>query len=80
VPVQGIRLAGRATQGVIVLDTAKNEKVVSVERISEHEPDEEAKSEGGDGEAPDGASDGGETSGDADDNPDVAKPDVPRDK
>lgn len=41
VPVDGIRLAGRATQGVIVLNTAKNEKVVSVERISEPEEDEE---------------------------------------
>ncbi len=41
VPVDGIRIAGRATQGVIVLDTAKNENVVSVERISEPEDDDE---------------------------------------
>jgi DNA gyrase subunit A len=41
VPVQGIRVAGRATQGVIVFDTAKGEKVVSVERISEPEEDED---------------------------------------
>ncbi|UJQ95048.1 DNA gyrase subunit A [Mariluticola halotolerans] len=41
VPVDGIRIAGRATQGVIVLDTAEDEKVVSVERISEPEPDED---------------------------------------
>jgi DNA gyrase subunit A len=34
-PVTGIRIAGRATQGVIVLDTAENEHVVSVERLSE---------------------------------------------
>ena len=47
VPVAGIRLAGRATQGVIVLDIAEGEKVVSVERISE--PDEEGP-ETGDGE------------------------------
>ncbi len=42
VPVSGIRVAGRATQGVIVFDTAKGEKVVSVECISEPEEDEEA--------------------------------------
>ncbi|HEY8595448.1 MAG TPA: DNA gyrase C-terminal beta-propeller domain-containing protein, partial [Devosiaceae bacterium] len=35
VPVEGIRIAGRATQGVIVLNTAEDERVVSVERISE---------------------------------------------
>ncbi len=46
VPVQGIRLAGRATQGVIVLDTAENENVVSVERISEPEPEDEEEGEG----------------------------------
>ncbi len=34
-PVAGIRIAGRSTQGVIVFDTADDEKVVSVERISE---------------------------------------------
>jgi DNA gyrase subunit A len=34
-PVDGIRVAGRATQGVIVFDTAVEERVVSVERISE---------------------------------------------
>ncbi len=45
VPVAGIRVAGRATQGVIVLDTAENEKVVSVERISEPEDDESKESE-----------------------------------
>jgi DNA gyrase subunit A len=35
--VSGIRIAGRATQGVIVLDTAEDERVVSVERLSEEE-------------------------------------------
>ncbi|MCF4098300.1 DNA gyrase subunit A [Maritalea sp. P4.10X] len=40
VPVEGIRIAGRATQGVTVLSTAKDERVVSVERISEPEADE----------------------------------------
>ncbi len=34
-PVNGIRIAGRSTQGVIVLNTAADERVVSVERISE---------------------------------------------
>ena len=34
-PVDGIRIAGRNTQGVIVFDTAKSEKVVSVDRIAE---------------------------------------------
>ena len=33
----GIRIAGRSTQGVIVLDTAEDERVVSVERLSEDE-------------------------------------------
>ncbi|HZL30845.1 MAG TPA: DNA gyrase subunit A [Pseudolabrys sp.] len=34
-PAAGIRIAGRSTQGVIVLDTAEDERVVSVERLSE---------------------------------------------
>jgi DNA gyrase subunit A len=40
-PVNGIRIAGRSTQGVIVFDTAEGERVVSVERISEEEDDGE---------------------------------------
>jgi DNA gyrase subunit A len=36
-PVEGIRVAGRSTQGVIVFDTADDEKVVSVEHIPETE-------------------------------------------
>ncbi|MBS0535414.1 MAG: DNA gyrase subunit A [Proteobacteria bacterium] len=36
-PVSGIRIAGRSTQGVIVLDTAEDERVVSVERLTEDE-------------------------------------------
>jgi DNA gyrase subunit A len=40
-PVAGIRIAGRSTQGVIVLDTAENEKVVSVERLLGDENGEE---------------------------------------
>jgi DNA gyrase subunit A len=35
--VAGIRIAGRSTQGVIVLNTAEDEHVVSVERLSEEE-------------------------------------------
>jgi DNA gyrase subunit A len=38
-PVEGIRMTGRSAQGVIIFDTAKDEKVVSVERISEDESD-----------------------------------------
>jgi DNA gyrase subunit A len=36
-PVDGIRIAGRSTQGVIVLATAEGERVVSVERLSEED-------------------------------------------
>jgi DNA gyrase subunit A len=36
-PVDGIRVAGRATQGVIVFDTATGEQVVAVERITEED-------------------------------------------
>ncbi len=41
VPVNGIRIASRATKGVTIFSTAKDEKVVSVERISEPESDDE---------------------------------------
>jgi DNA gyrase subunit A len=41
-PVDGIRVAGRATQGVIVFDTAEQERVVAVERISEPDGEEDA--------------------------------------
>jgi DNA gyrase subunit A len=34
-PIDGIRIAGRATQGVIVFNTAEGERVVGVERLSE---------------------------------------------
>ena len=43
VPVDGIRIASRATKGVTIFSTAKDEKVVSVERISEPEGDEDAE-------------------------------------
>jgi DNA gyrase subunit A len=48
VPVDGIRIAGRKTQGVIVFNTTDGERVVSVERIGEEEGSE---AEGGEGEA-----------------------------
>jgi DNA gyrase subunit A len=34
-PVDGIRIAGRSTQGVIVFSTAEGERVVSVERLTD---------------------------------------------
>ncbi len=40
VPVGGIRIASRATKGVTIFSTSKDEKVVSVERISEPEEEE----------------------------------------
>jgi DNA gyrase subunit A len=43
VPVHGIRIASRATKGVTIFNTADSEKVVSVERISEPQSDEEVE-------------------------------------
>ena len=43
VPVDGIRIASRATKGVTIFSTARDEKVVSVERISEPEGDDEGE-------------------------------------
>ena len=48
VPVGGIRIASRATKGVTIFSTAKDEKVVSVERISEPEEEAEDVAENGD--------------------------------
>jgi DNA gyrase subunit A len=39
-PVDGIRIAGRSTQGVIVFSTAEGERVASVERLTEEGGDE----------------------------------------
>lgn len=52
VPVNGIRIASRATKGVTIFSTAKDEKVVSVERITEPEGDDEVTeaAEGAEGE------------------------------
>ncbi len=41
VPVGGIRIASRATKGVTIFNTAEGEKVVSVERISEPQAEDE---------------------------------------
>ncbi len=49
VPVDGIRYASRATKGVTVFRTASDEKVVSVERISEVDEDGDEET----GEQPD---------------------------
>ncbi|MEM5585199.1 DNA gyrase subunit A [Roseibium sp. AS2] len=64
-PVHGIRIAGRATQGVIVFKTAKGEKVVAVEGISEEDDDdtfeegeEPSTEEGQAGETDPGSADG----------------------
>ena len=47
-PISDIRIAGRSTQGVTVFKTADDEKVVSVERISETEDEgDEDDGEGG---------------------------------
>ncbi len=51
-PVDGIRVAGRSTQGVIVFNTAEAEHVVSVERIRDDETGDDA--DVGDGEAGEG--------------------------
>ncbi|MCD7060960.1 DNA gyrase subunit A [Pelagibacterium sp. HS1C4-1] len=51
VPVEGIRFASRASKGVRVFHTAADEKVVSVERITEPE--------GGNGDEDEGAEDDG---------------------
>ncbi|HTZ01802.1 MAG TPA: DNA gyrase C-terminal beta-propeller domain-containing protein, partial [Xanthobacteraceae bacterium] len=52
-PVDGIRIAGRSTQGVIVFNTAAGEKVASVERLSEDggEGDENGNGNGNEGSA-----------------------------
>ena len=39
-PVNGIRKAGRSTQGVIVINAADDEHVVSVEHITEEDGEE----------------------------------------
>ena len=36
-PVVGVRIAGRQTQGVTLLNVSENEKVVSVAKLEENE-------------------------------------------
>jgi DNA gyrase subunit A len=45
-PVDGIRIAGRATQGVIIFSTAEGERVASVERLTE-DSQEDSQENGG---------------------------------
>jgi DNA gyrase subunit A len=40
-PVNGIRIAGRSTQGVTVFNTAQDERVVSVEHLKDTDDDAE---------------------------------------
>ena len=47
-PVDGIRIAGRSTQGVIVFSTGQGEKVASVEGLSEDNGDNADTEENGD--------------------------------
>ena len=61
VPVEGIRIASRATKGVTIFNTAEGERVVSVERISEPQDDG-------------GENDAGEDDGDA--APETSPPDA----
>ncbi|AGB71180.1 MULTISPECIES: DNA gyrase subunit A [Rhizobium] len=63
VPVGGIRVASRATKGVTIFSTAKDEKVVSVERISEPEGDEDDASAAEDDVVADEAGDAGSEGG-----------------
>jgi DNA gyrase subunit A len=67
-PIDGIRIAGRSTQGVTVFKTREDEKVVSVERISEDDSEENgAESETPEGDAPEGnSSEGGAPDGGTD--------------
>lgn len=66
-PIDGIRIAGRATQGVIVFKTASEEKVVAVEGISEVDEDEEDEIvEGEDGASGEGENQPGTDEGTSD--------------
>ncbi len=47
VPIDGIRVAGRNTQGVIVFRTAEGEKVVGVSRVAAQGEEQEMEAEGG---------------------------------
>ena len=71
-PVDGIRIAGRATQGVIVFKTAADEKVVAVEGISEVDEDdvlEDALEGEAEGSAEPGENDAGNDSAEGNETP-----------
>jgi len=71
-PVDGIRIAGRATQGVIVFKTAADEKVVAVEGISEVDEDdvlEDALEGEAEGSAEPGENDAGNDTAEGDETP-----------
>jgi DNA gyrase subunit A len=71
-PVDGIRIAGRATQGVIVFSTAEGEEVVSVSRISDEDAEDgdletvEDTADGAEGAPDGGGEDRARGPGDAD--------------
>ena len=46
-PVEGIRIAGRNTQGVTIFKTREDERVVSVGRVEDADGDEDVEEEGG---------------------------------
>tara|TARA_X000000368_G_scaffold220218_1_gene173758 strand:+ start:210 stop:3038 length:2829 start_codon:yes stop_codon:yes gene_type:complete len=50
-PITGIRIAGRMTQGVMLFRVSKDEKVVSVAVVDDAEDEDEALIEGAEGEA-----------------------------
>jgi len=56
-PIKGISLLGRSTQGVKVFDTADDEKVVSVSRVSDAGEADDNGVEGEEGISPDDAPD-----------------------
>ena len=63
--VDGIRVAGRSTQGVTLFRLDGDEKVVSVARVAEESDDEEGGEEGAADEAtPDSGDDSGDNSAD----------------
>jgi DNA gyrase subunit A len=77
-PVDGIRQAGRNTQGVIVFSTAEGEKVVSVERVSEVDDEEDFEAGENGAEGGETGTDGGAGEGSADDgagDPPTGEPD-----
>ncbi|WP_428700495.1 DNA gyrase subunit A [Stappia sp.] len=64
-PVDGIRIAGRATQGVTVFNTAEGEEVVSVERVSDESGEADVEDlPGVDGETGGTPAEGGTADGD----------------